>query len=135
MAPPPITEDDYMILGVEQTTEHQVIINSYRGLALKLQPDKNPGHDTTEAFEEVCLLFKHNLYLSILFYCLWWLNITARTRLRNPQGRKHSPSLRPHLPIHKARPTSGSACESALPASRFGPSTRDIKRRGTDCRD
>ena len=54
MAPPPVTENYYMILEVEKTAPLQQIVNSYRRLALKLHPDRNDKHDTTEAFQLVC---------------------------------------------------------------------------------
>jgi len=43
-----------MVLEVGQTAALDQIITSYRRLALKLHPDRNPKHDTTEAFQLVC---------------------------------------------------------------------------------
>ncbi|KAF3002374.1 hypothetical protein E8E13_001003 [Curvularia kusanoi] len=53
MAHSSTTEDYYMILGVEQTAATQIIISSYRRLALKLHPDRNAKHDATEAFQRL----------------------------------------------------------------------------------
>jgi curved DNA-binding protein CbpA len=54
MAPSVITEDYYLILEVEQTAELELITRSYKRLALKLHPDRNPRRDATEAFQRVC---------------------------------------------------------------------------------
>ena len=54
MAPSAITEDYYMILEVDQTATLELINRSYRRLALKIHPDRNPQRDTTEAFQRVC---------------------------------------------------------------------------------
>ncbi|OBT69197.1 hypothetical protein VE03_01937 [Pseudogymnoascus sp. 23342-1-I1] len=51
MAPAPITEDYYMVLGVEHTATPELVTQSYRQLALKLHPDRNTKHDATEAFQ------------------------------------------------------------------------------------
>ncbi|KAF1844714.1 DnaJ-domain-containing protein [Cucurbitaria berberidis CBS 394.84] len=51
MAPSLVTEDYYMILEVGQTATPELIIRSYRRLALKLHPDRNAKHDATEAFQ------------------------------------------------------------------------------------
>ncbi|KAF2703352.1 DnaJ-domain-containing protein [Pleomassaria siparia CBS 279.74] len=51
MAPSAITEDYYMILGVEQTATPQLIVSSYKRLALKLHPDRNAKHNATETFQ------------------------------------------------------------------------------------
>ncbi|KAG4438209.1 hypothetical protein IFR05_006306 [Cadophora sp. M221] len=51
MAPATITEDYYMVLEVEQTAAPELIIRSYKRLALKLHPDRNARHDATEAFQ------------------------------------------------------------------------------------
>ena len=56
MAPSPITEDYYKILEVEQSATPQLIVSSYKRLALKLHPDRNPKHGATEAFQLVCSL-------------------------------------------------------------------------------
>ncbi|KAF2727107.1 DnaJ-domain-containing protein [Polyplosphaeria fusca] len=53
MVCPPITEDYYMILEVEQNAAPQLIVSSYKRLALKLHPDKNARHDATEAFQRL----------------------------------------------------------------------------------
>lgn len=54
MAPVPNTEDYYMVLEVVQTATPEAITRSYRRLALKLHPDRNAQHDSTEAFQLVC---------------------------------------------------------------------------------
>jgi curved DNA-binding protein CbpA len=54
MAPSPITEDYYMILGVDQTAGLDLIVRSYKRLALKLHPDRNAELDATEAFQRLC---------------------------------------------------------------------------------
>lgn len=54
MAPSPITEDYYMVLEVEQTAAPEVIVKSYKRLALKLHPDRNIKYNATEAFQLVC---------------------------------------------------------------------------------
>jgi DnaJ-class molecular chaperone len=53
MAPSAITEDYYMILEVDQTAGLELIIKSYRQLALKLHPDRNPSRDATAKFQRV----------------------------------------------------------------------------------
>lgn len=53
MAPSTITEDYYKILEVEQTAGLDLIVRSYRRLALKLHPDRNVERNTTEAFQKV----------------------------------------------------------------------------------
>jgi curved DNA-binding protein CbpA len=55
MAPSAITEDYYMILEVDQTAGLELIIKSYRQLALKLHPDRNPSRDATAKFQRVCM--------------------------------------------------------------------------------
>ncbi|KAG8163970.1 hypothetical protein KVR01_005888 [Diaporthe batatas] len=51
MAPSPVTEDYYAILEVEQTARPELITKSYKRLALKLHPDRNPKRNATEAFQ------------------------------------------------------------------------------------
>ncbi|TVY13105.1 Chaperone protein DnaJ [Lachnellula arida] len=51
MAPVPITEDYYMVLEVEQTATAEIVLRSYKRLALKLHPDRNTKHDATAAFQ------------------------------------------------------------------------------------
>ncbi|MCJ1392698.1 hypothetical protein MMC18_005569 [Xylographa bjoerkii] len=51
MVPSPITEDYYMVLKVGQTAAPELIIRSYKRLALELHPDRNAKHDATEAFQ------------------------------------------------------------------------------------
>jgi curved DNA-binding protein CbpA len=54
MAPPPVTEDYYAVLEVGLTATTELIIQSYKRLALKLHPDRNARHNATEAFQQVC---------------------------------------------------------------------------------
>ncbi|KAL8863857.1 MAG: hypothetical protein Q9198_010284, partial [Flavoplaca austrocitrina] len=51
MVPPPITDDYYMVLEVNQTATLEFIIKSYKRLALKLHPDRNTKQDATAAFQ------------------------------------------------------------------------------------
>jgi DnaJ-class molecular chaperone len=53
MAPVIITEDYYAILEVDVTATTEVIVRSYKRLALKHHPDRNAGQDTTEKFQLV----------------------------------------------------------------------------------
>ncbi|KAF2014245.1 DnaJ-domain-containing protein [Aaosphaeria arxii CBS 175.79] len=53
MAPSAITEDYYQILEVDPTAELALIVRSYKRLALKLHPDRNPKRDATEAFQRL----------------------------------------------------------------------------------
>ncbi|OAL06638.1 DnaJ-domain-containing protein [Phaeosphaeriaceae sp. SRC1lsM3a] len=53
MAPSATTEDYYMILGVERTAGLELIVKSYKRLALKLHPDRNAKRDATEAFQKL----------------------------------------------------------------------------------
>lgn len=46
-----------MVLEVEQTATLELIVKSYRRLALKLHPDRNSKQNTTEAFQRVCVNF------------------------------------------------------------------------------
>jgi hypothetical protein len=67
MAPSAITEDYYMILGVDQTARLELIVRSYKRLALKLHPDHNAERDATEAFQKVCQIRDHaNRYIEPL---------------------------------------------------------------------
>ena len=43
-----------MVLEVSQTATPELVIRSYKRLALKLHPDRNANHDATEAFQLVC---------------------------------------------------------------------------------
>lgn len=73
-----------MILEVEQTAPPQLIVSSYRRLALKLHPDRNLKHDTTEAFKLVCQLSRAELiFLSIFVLSVLKLSIKARRSLLN----------------------------------------------------
>ncbi|KAK4888652.1 hypothetical protein LTR27_012496 [Elasticomyces elasticus] len=55
MAPPPITEDYYLVLEVKQSDASETITRSYRRLALKLHPDRNitATAAATEAFQRL----------------------------------------------------------------------------------
>jgi DnaJ-class molecular chaperone len=56
MAPVIITQDYYAILEVDVTATTEVIVKSYKRLALKHHPDRNAGQDTTEKFQLVSKL-------------------------------------------------------------------------------
>jgi DnaJ-class molecular chaperone len=53
MVPVIITQDYYAILEVDVTATTEVIVKSYKRLALKHHPDRNAGQDTTEKFQLV----------------------------------------------------------------------------------
>ena len=77
MVPPPITDDYYMVLEVEQTATLELIVKSYRRLALKLHPDRNSKQNTTEAFQRVCQFSGAKLiFLSIIM-------LPVRTNIRH----------------------------------------------------
>lgn len=54
MALPTIIEDYYMILEVDQKAAPELIVRSYKRLALKLHPDRNRLQNATQAFQRVC---------------------------------------------------------------------------------
>ena len=59
-----------MVLEVAQTATPELVIRSYRRLALKLHPDRNAKHDATEAFQLVCRFSEPKLnLLSIVKWC------------------------------------------------------------------
>jgi hypothetical protein len=87
MAPAPITEDYYRVLEVVQTATPELIIRSYKQLALKLHPDRNAKHDATEAFQLVCQFSGPKLILlSSVKLCVLKSNIEARKSLRDIEG-------------------------------------------------
>ncbi|KAK5687964.1 hypothetical protein LTR17_026612 [Elasticomyces elasticus] len=51
MAPPPITEDYYLVLEVKQADKLELIVKSYRRLSLLLHPDRNSTPGATAAFQ------------------------------------------------------------------------------------
>jgi curved DNA-binding protein CbpA len=53
MAPSPITEDYYAVLEVDQTATPELIIKSYRRLALKAYPDRHAHGGSTQSFQLV----------------------------------------------------------------------------------
>ena len=67
MAPSQITDDYYMVLEVEQIATSELINKSYKRLALKLHPDRNTKHDSTEAFQLVCQISGTKLILLSIF--------------------------------------------------------------------
>ncbi|KFY30714.1 hypothetical protein V493_01724 [Pseudogymnoascus sp. VKM F-4281 (FW-2241)] len=58
MAPALITEDYYMVLGVGQTAPLELVLRSYKNLALLLHPDRNTNHDATEAFQRLARAYE-----------------------------------------------------------------------------
>ncbi|KAK7184889.1 tetratricopeptide [Paraphaeosphaeria sporulosa] len=54
MAPSPFTEDYYLIVGVAQDADKELIVKSYRKRARELHPDCNQGtREATEAFQRL----------------------------------------------------------------------------------
>uniref|UniRef100_A0A915J0U5 J domain-containing protein n=1 Tax=Romanomermis culicivorax TaxID=13658 RepID=A0A915J0U5_ROMCU len=50
--------DFYEVLGVEKSASESQIKNSYRKLAMKYHPDKNPSdHTAAEKFKEVSIAY------------------------------------------------------------------------------
>jgi hypothetical protein len=90
-----------MVLEVVQTATLEQITRSYKRLALKLHPDRNSKQDATEAFQLVWQFCRTKLILlSTVNSCLLKSSIEARKSLRDVEGRKQTPSLRSHLPLH-----------------------------------
>jgi curved DNA-binding protein CbpA len=57
MVSPPVTEDYYLTLEVVQTATLEIIVRSYRRLALKLHPDRNAAPNATETFQLVSHMY------------------------------------------------------------------------------
>ena len=130
MVPPPITDDYYMVLEVEQTATLELIVKSYRRLALKLHPDRNNKQNTTQAFQRVCQCFGAKLIflsINVLLYVLT-SDIKARTSLRDIEGRKQSSSLRPHLPLPYTKIPLPSNHKSTMSAFCFDFTARSTQR-------
>lgn len=77
-----------MVLEVGPTAPPDVVVRSYRRLALKLHPDRNTKCDATEAFQLVCQFSGGINYCGVLKS-----NIEARTSLRDIEGRNQTPSV------------------------------------------
>jgi hypothetical protein len=131
----PTTEDYYAILEVEQTAASQLIVSSYRRLALKLHPDRNAKHDATEAFQRVCSLSGAKLVLSIITLYMLRLNFEARTSLRDIEGRKQPQRIRPHLPLDNTKTVLSSKDTNIASASYFGITIRNTMRSGASRHD
>ena len=119
MVPPPITDDYYMVLEVEQTATLELIVKSYRRLALKLHPDRNSKQNTTEAFQRVCQFSGAKLiFLSIIAF-------SVRTNIRNQSSDETSrraydltyPYLVRRSPFH---PTAQTPCPPSASTSQPG---------------
>lgn len=112
-----------------QTASPELIIQSYRKLALKLHPDRNAKPDATEAFQRVRQISEAELII------LWVLksNIEAWNSLRDIEGRKQTPSLRPHLPLHNTKSPLSSNYTNTPSASCFDSASRRT-RSGTNRR-
>ena len=83
-----------MVLEVGQTAAPELIIRSYRRLALEVHPDRNAKHDSTAAFQLVCQSSRAKLVLlSITILSALNSKIEARTSLRDIEGRKQAPSI------------------------------------------
>jgi hypothetical protein len=68
MEPAKVTEDYYAVLELTQTATREQVIRSYKQLALKLHPDRNPKHDATQAFQLVCVSFLFPLGMEVNFF-------------------------------------------------------------------
>ena len=114
-----------MVLEVGQTAALELIVRSYKRLALEIHPDRNAKHDATETFQLVC----HSpgaklILLSITILSVLNSNTEARTSLRDIEGRGQTPSLRPHLPLYKTKPSLSSNHTNATSASCFASAIR-----------
>lgn len=135
MAPVPITEDYYKVLEVGQTAAPELITRNYRRLALKLHPDRNAKHDATEAFQLVGQASGAGLILlSTVRWSVLKSTIEARKSLRDVEGRKQTPRLRPHLPLHNTRSPLSSNDTKTSSASCFDSAIRSTQRSGANCR-
>ena len=135
MVPSPFTDDYYMVLEVEQSATHELIVKSYKRLALKLHPDRNANHDATEAFQLVCQFSGAKLILlSIMILSVLKSNIEARTSLRDVERRKQTPSLRSQLPLLYTKMPLSSKHTNITSASCFDSTTRISQRSSADRR-
>ena len=125
MVPSPITNDYYLVLEVGQTATPELIIKSYKRLALKLHPDRNTKDDATKAFQLVCQFSGAKLiFLSIITLIVLKSNTKAWTSLRDIEGQKQTPSLRPHLPLHHTNTTSASCFDSTARSTQRSSANR-----------
>ena len=135
MVPSPITDDYYMMLEVERSATHELIIKSYKRLALKLHPDRNAEHDATEAFQLVCQFSRAKLILlSIMILSVLKSNIEARTSLRDVEGRKQTPSVRSQLPLLHTKMPLSSKHTTITSVSCLDSTTRSSQRSSADRR-
>ena len=81
MAPSATTEDYYMILDVSQTAELEPITRSYRRLALKLHPDRNPRPGATQAFQQV-----RQTGTQYLHFVDEWISVLIQRSFCEPMG-------------------------------------------------
>jgi DnaJ domain len=124
-----------MVLEVVPTAPLELIIRSYKRLALELHPDRNSKDDATEAFQLVCEVFGAKLILlSIIKLCVLKSNIEARSSLRDIEGRKPTASLRPHLPLHNTKSPLSSNHTNPSSASYFDSAIRSTQRSGANRR-
>ena len=93
-----------MILEVVPTAPLELIIRSYKRLALELHPDRNSKDDATEAFQLVYEVFGAKLILLLIIkLCMLKSSIKARSSLRDIKGRKLTASLRPYPPLYNTK--------------------------------
>ena len=118
-----------MVLEVGQTAAPELIIRSYKRLALKLHPDRNAKDDATEAFQLVCQVSGAESNCALLKS-----NIEARKSLRDIEGRKQTTRLRPHLSLHNTKSPLSSNHTNTSSASCFDSAIRSTQRSGANCR-